>query len=241
MAKGINKVILVGRLGNDPDVRTGPSGVAVANISLATSDSWQDKQSGEWRERTEWHRVVFFRRLAEIVGQYLHKGSQIYVEGSLQTDKWQDQQGIERYTTKIMAREMQMLDSRTDSPNYGTPAAAGGNYSPYAQQPSSGGYSAPPQQPPVNPGMGQPNYSQPYSNQSPEQPAYPPTYPPEGTGQPASPSPYTDGGMGQPTSPPGSNAPAYPPNGTGQPTSPPGSNAHKPPDKDPDFDQDVPF
>jgi single-strand DNA-binding protein len=222
MARGINKVILVGRLGNDPDVRTGPSGVTVANIILATSDSWKDKLTGEWRESTEWHRVVFFKRLAEIVGQYLHKGSQIYVEGYLQTSKWQDKNtGQDRYKTEIIAREMQMLDSRTDSPNYGTPAA-GGNYSPYAQQPNSGGYGAPPQQP-VNPGMGQPNYSQPYSNQSQGQPAYPPPYPPENTGQPISPPPYTDGGMGQPTSPP------------------PVSNARKPPEKDPDFDQDVPF
>jgi single-strand DNA-binding protein len=223
MARGINKVILVGNLGNDPDVRTGPSGVTVANISLATGDSWQDKQTGEWRENTEWHRVIFFKRLAEIVGQYLHKGSQIYVEGYLQTSKWQDKNtGQDRYKTEIIAREMQMLDSRVNSPNYGTPAAAGGNYSPYAQQPNSGGYGAPPQQP-VNPGMGQPNYSQPYSNQSQGQPAYPPPYPPENTGQPISPPPYTDGGMGQPTSPP------------------PVSNARKPPEKDPDFDQDVPF
>ncbi|HEC85822.1 MAG TPA: single-stranded DNA-binding protein, partial [Thioploca sp.] len=108
MARGKNLVILIGNLGNDPDVRYTPAGVAVANISLATSYSTKDKQTGEWREETEWHRVVFFERLAEVAKQYLHKGSQIYVEGNLRTEKWQDKNGIERYTTKIYAREMQM-------------------------------------------------------------------------------------------------------------------------------------
>lgn len=112
MARGINKVILVGNLGNDPEVRYMPSGGAVANISIATSESWKDKQSGEQQERTEWHRVVFFNRLAEIVGEYLKKGAKVYVEGSLRTRKWQDQSGVERYTTEIVASEMQMLDGR---------------------------------------------------------------------------------------------------------------------------------
>jgi single-strand DNA-binding protein len=112
MARGINKVILVGNLGNDPEVRYMPSGGAVANITIATSESWKDKQTGEPQERTEWHRVVFFNRLAEIVGEYLRKGSKVYVEGSLRTRKWQDQAGVERYTTEIVAAEMQMLDSR---------------------------------------------------------------------------------------------------------------------------------
>jgi single-strand DNA-binding protein len=112
MARGINKVILVGNLGKDPEMRYTPGGAAVANITVATSDSWKDKQSGEQQERTEWHRVVFFNRLAEVVGEYLKKGSQVYVEGRLQTRKWQDQGGQDRYTTEVVASEMQMLGSR---------------------------------------------------------------------------------------------------------------------------------
>lgn len=113
MARGVNKVILIGNMGNDPEVRYTPNGSAVANITLATSSSWRDKQTGELQERTEWHRVAFFNRLAEIVGEYLHKGSKIYVEGSLRTRKWQDKNtGADRYTTEIIATEMQMLDSR---------------------------------------------------------------------------------------------------------------------------------
>jgi len=113
MAKGINKVILVGNLGNDPEVKYMPSGGAVTNFSLATADSWKDKTSGERVERTEWHRVVFFNRLAEIAGEYLKKGSQVYIEGSLRTRKWQDQGGQDRYTTEIVGSEMQMLGSRS--------------------------------------------------------------------------------------------------------------------------------
>jgi single-strand DNA-binding protein len=112
MAKGINKVILIGNLGQDPDVRYMPNGNAVANVTLATSDSWKDKNTGETQERTEWHRVVFFRRLGEIVGEYCKKGSKIYIEGRLQTRKWQDKNGQDRYTTEIVADQMQMLDSR---------------------------------------------------------------------------------------------------------------------------------
>lgn len=108
----INKVIIVGNLGQDPEVKYMPSGGAVANISIATTDSWKDKATGEKKEKTEWHRVVFFNRLAEIVGEYLRKGSQVYVEGSLRTRKWQDQSGQDRYTTEIVAREMQMLGGR---------------------------------------------------------------------------------------------------------------------------------
>lgn len=112
MARGINKVILVGHLGQNPAIKHMPSGSAIANISVATSDQWKDKESGEMRDRTEWHRVVFFNRLAEIAGKYLHKGSQVYIEGRLQTRKWQDQNGQDRYTTEIVASEMQMLGSR---------------------------------------------------------------------------------------------------------------------------------
>ncbi len=113
MARGVNKVILIGNLGNDPDIRYTAGGAAVANISLATAESWKDKNTGEKQERTEWHRIVFFGRLAEIVGEYLRKGSQIYVEGRLQTRKWQDKEGKDRYTTEIVANEMQMLGSRS--------------------------------------------------------------------------------------------------------------------------------
>jgi single-strand DNA-binding protein len=112
MARGVNKVILVGNLGKDPEMKYTASGAAIANITVATSESWNDKQTGEKQEKTEWHRVVFFRRLAEIVGEYLRKGSQVYIEGKLQTRKWQDQNGQDRYTTEIVANEMQMLGGR---------------------------------------------------------------------------------------------------------------------------------
>ena len=112
MARGINKVIIIGNLGNDPDVKYMPNGGAVANVTIATSESWKDKNTGEAQEKTEWHRVVFFRRLAEIVGEYLKKGSKVYIEGKLQTRKWQDQGGNDRYTTEIIAHEMQMLDGK---------------------------------------------------------------------------------------------------------------------------------
>lgn len=114
MARGINKVIVVGNLGNDPDVKYTQGGMAVTTISVATSESWKDKQTGEQQERTEWHRVKFFGKLAEIVGEYLRKGSQVYVEGKLQTDKYTDKAGVERYTTNIIANEMQMLGSRSE-------------------------------------------------------------------------------------------------------------------------------
>jgi single-strand DNA-binding protein len=126
MARGVNKVILIGNLGNDPEVRYTPSGSAVANVNLATSETWRDKQSGELQDRTEWHRVVFFNRLAEIVGEYLKKGSKIYVEGTLRTRKWTDKNGVERYTTEIIANEMHILDSRsgTSGSHPSTPASS---------------------------------------------------------------------------------------------------------------------
>lgn len=143
MARGVNKVILIGNLGADPESRYLPSGSAVANITLATSESWRDKQTGQQQERTEWHRVVFFNRLAEIVGEYLKKGSKVYVEGSLRTRKWQDKEGRDQYTTEIVANEMQMLDSRgggggggfSDGPGMGM---GGGQAAPARQQ---GGFS----------------------------------------------------------------------------------------------------
>ena len=110
---GVNKVIIVGNLGKDPEVRFMPNGGAVANITVATSDTWKDKQTGERRESTEWHRVVFFNRLAEIAGEYLKKGSQVYIEGRIRTNKWQGQDGQDRYTTEILANEMHMLGSRS--------------------------------------------------------------------------------------------------------------------------------
>lgn len=115
MARGINKVILVGNVGVDPDVRHLPNGNAVTTLSLATSESWKDKVTGEKQERTEWHRVVCFNRLGEIAGEYVRKGSKLYVEGSLRTRKWQDQQGQDKYTTEIIASDIQMLDSKVGS------------------------------------------------------------------------------------------------------------------------------
>ena len=112
MARGINKAIIVGNLGRDPEVRYTANGNAIANITVATTESWKDKQSGERQEKTEWHRVVFFGRLAEIAGEYLKKGAQVYIEGRLQTRKWEDKSGQERYTTEIVASDMQMLGSR---------------------------------------------------------------------------------------------------------------------------------
>lgn len=114
MARGVNKVILVGNLGNDPETRHLPSGGAVTNVTIATSESWKDKQTGQPQERTEWHRVVFFNRLGEIAGEYLKKGAKVYVEGSLRTRQW-EKDGVKRYTTEIVASEMQMLDSRGQS------------------------------------------------------------------------------------------------------------------------------
>ena len=142
MARGVNKVILIGNLGNDPETKFLPSGGAVTNVSLATSESWKDKQTGQMQERTEWHRVVFFNKLAEIAGEYLKKGSKVYVEGSLRTRKWQGQDGQDRYTTEIVVSEMQMLDGRGEgggaqprqggysasAPACAAPAAAGGGY-----------------------------------------------------------------------------------------------------------------
>jgi single-strand DNA-binding protein len=113
MARGsVNKVILIGNLGQDPEVRYMPNGNAVANITVATTETWKDRNTGENQERTEWHRVVLFRRLAEIAGEYLKKGAKVYLEGKLQTRKWQDQNGQDRYTTEVIADQMQMLDSR---------------------------------------------------------------------------------------------------------------------------------
>lgn len=149
-SRGVNKVILVGNCGQDPETKYMPSGGAVTNVSIATSEVWKDKQTGQPQERTEWHRVVFFNRLAEIAGEYMHKGGKVYIEGSLRTRKWQGQDGQDRYTTEIVATEMQLLDSRGagEGQNYG------GGYSQSAPQQSAPQQSAPASQsaaPPAKP------------------------------------------------------------------------------------------
>ena len=152
MARGINKVILIGNLGQDPEVRYMPQGGAVANLSIATSESWKDKATGEMKEQTEWHRVVIYQRLAEIAGEYLRKGSKVYIEGKLKTRKWQDQQGVERYTTEIVANELQMLDGRGEGQGGGMGGGMGGGqqgYQPRAPQqaaPQQAAYQGAPQQ-----------------------------------------------------------------------------------------------
>ncbi len=138
MARGVNKVILIGNLGADPETRYAPSGTAIANVRLATTDSRRDKESGEQIDRTEWHNIVFFSRLAEIVSEYLRKGSQVYVEGRLQTRKWQDRDGNDRYTTEIVADNMQMLGSRGGGGASAPPKERGGSSQPAAKpQPAS--------------------------------------------------------------------------------------------------------
>jgi single-strand DNA-binding protein len=153
MARGVNKVILVGNLGADPETRAMPSGATVSNIRIATSESWKDKTSGEQQERTEWHRVVMFGRLGEIAAEYLKKGSQVYIEGSLRTRKWQDKQGQDRYSTEIVANEMQMLGGRGGGqggmggggggePAYGGRSSESRDRPEYADAPAAGGRSA---------------------------------------------------------------------------------------------------
>ncbi len=140
MARGINKVILIGNLGADPETRAMPSGTTVANLRVATSESWRDKQSGEQQERTEWHRVALFGRLAEIAAEYLKKGSQVYIEGSLRTRKWQDKQGNERYSTEIIGNELQMLGGRGGGGGAGAAAGERGGAAPaYAEESGGGG------------------------------------------------------------------------------------------------------
>lgn len=176
MARGINKVILIGNIGQDPEVKYMPSGGAVTNVSVATSETWKDKNTGQPQERTEWHRVVFFNRLGEIAGEYLKKGSKVYIEGSLRTRKWQAQDGTDRYTTEIVASEMQMLDGRGDNAGMGggaIGAAAIANsfdQTPhYNNAPAQGGYNQGggyPQQP-----ARAPQQSAPQQNTPPHQPA----------------------------------------------------------------------
>lgn len=137
MARGVNKVILIGNLGADPEVRYTSGGSAVANLRLATSDSWKDRQSGEMQERTEWHRVVLFGRLAEVGEQYLRKGSRVYIEGRLQTRKWQGQDGQDRYSTEIVGNDMQMLDGRGEAPPADARRPSATNSAPATAAPAS--------------------------------------------------------------------------------------------------------
>ena len=183
MARGINKVILIGNLGTDPEVRYMPQGGAVANLTVATSESWTDKATNEKKEQTEWHRVVIYQRLAEIAGEYLRKGSKVYIEGKLKTRKWQDKDGVERYTTEIIANELQMLDGRGDGQQQGGGMGGGqqGGYQKPAQQ--QGGYQQPAQQ-------AAPAYQQPqqggYQQAAPQQGGYQkPVQPQGGYQQPA--------------------------------------------------------
>lgn len=139
-SRGVNKVILIGHLGNDPEIRYMPAGGAVANLTLATSESWRDKQSGEMREKTEWHRVVIFGKLAEVAGEYLKKGSQVYIEGSLQTRKWQDQSGQDRYTTEVVVNiggSMQMLGGNGGNNQAGSQQPARQTQQPQQQAPQN--------------------------------------------------------------------------------------------------------
>jgi len=152
MARGINKVIIVGNVGGDPETRYMPSGSAVTNLTVATNESWKDKQSGEQKERTEWHRVAMFNRLAEIAAEYLRKGSQVYIEGKIRTRKWQDKDGNDRYTTEIIADEMQMLGGRGGSGGGGSFGGGnqggdqgGGSQGGGSRGGSQGGGNAPPQ------------------------------------------------------------------------------------------------
>lgn len=176
-SRGVNKVIIVGNLGQDPEVRFFPNGGSVCNVTIATSESWKDKQTGEQKEQTEWHRVSFNNRLAEIAAEYLKKGSKVYIEGSLRTRKWQNQQGQDQYTTEIRANEMQMLDSRTgggmgggQQPNYNQNNTGGGFQQQAPQQPAAqqGGY----QQAPAAPQQSAPQQGGGYQQAAPQQGGY---------------------------------------------------------------------
>ncbi|XQW84625.1 single-stranded DNA-binding protein [Thalassotalea piscium] len=217
-SRGINKVIIVGNLGQDPEVRFMPNGGAVANFTVATSETWKDKQTGEQKEKTEWHRIVMYQRLAEIAGEYLKKGSKVYLEGRLQTRKWQNQQGADQYTTEIIVNDMQMLDSR------GQGAAQSGGF----QQAQSGGYNQAATQQPVQQPVQQPAQQPQY--QAPNQPAQPVYQAPAQQGGYQKPA-QQSGGYQQPAS-----APAQ--QGGYQQQAAPKVNPQEPTI---DFDDDIPF
>ncbi|MBB1487276.1 single-stranded DNA-binding protein [Oceanospirillum sp. D5] len=234
MSRGINKVILVGNVGQDPEVRYLPNGGAVANVSIATSESWMDKSSGQRQEKTEWHRVVFFGKLADVVSQYVKKGSKLYVEGKLQTRKWQDQSGQDRYTTEIVIDGfngvMQMLDSRD---GMGGGASAGmpqqGGY-------NNGGFNNNPAAQPMQQAAPQQNYQPQY-----QQPAQQPAATPQPVQQPAQaqqPAPVQQPAPQQAAQQP---APAPQQQASPQPGSQFGSPASNPGQSFDDFDDDIPF
>lgn len=177
-SRGINKVIIVGNLGQDPEVRFMPNGGAVANFTVATSETWKDKQTGEQKEKTEWHRIVIYQRLAEIAGEYLKKGSKVYLEGRLQTRKWQNQQGVDQYTTEVVVNDMQMLDSRGQGGGQGyqqpqQAAPQSGGYQQPAAAPQTGGYQPVQQAPAAQPHYQQPQQAAPQSGGY-QKPAYQP-------------------------------------------------------------------
>jgi single-strand DNA-binding protein len=176
MSRGINKVILIGNLGADPEVRYTQNSTAIANLSIATSETWKDKQTGEPREQTEWHRCVAYRRLAEIAGEYLKKGSKVYVEGRLQTRKWTGQDNVERYTTEVVINEMQMLDSR-GGPQGGPQGAAPQGQGFGGQQ--SGGYGGGQSQPSQQQQRPAPQPAQQQNQQPQQKPAEPAPFSPD--------------------------------------------------------------
>ncbi|WP_425434219.1 single-stranded DNA-binding protein [Marinospirillum celere] len=233
----MNKVILIGNLGQDPDIRFTQNQKQVANVSIATSEQWTDRQTGQKQERTEWHRVVFFDRLAEIVGQYLKKGSKVYVEGKLQTRKWQNQQGVDQYTTEIVANEMQMLDSAGGQPAYGN-AGRSAQPNDYAQQAPQGG----------QPGYSQPqgNYQQDYSQAAPQQaPAAPPPPPPQPRQAAPQPQQSPQAPPPQPQQQPQQNyqqQPAHPGGGYSNPAPQPQQTGGQPTSPSfNDMDDEIPF
>lgn len=187
MARGVNKVILIGNLGADPEVRYMPQGGAVANLTVATSESWTDKASNEKKEQTEWHRVVIYQRLAEIAGEYLRKGSKVYLEGKLKTRKWQDKDGVERYTTEIVANELQMLDGRGDNQQQG--GMGGGQQGGFqkAAPQQQGGYQQVPQQGGFQPQSGGYQQAAPQQQGGFQQQQRPAAQPQQGYQQPAQP------------------------------------------------------
>ena len=249
MSRGINKVILVGNVGQDPEVRYLPNGGAVANVSIATSESWMDKNSGQRQDRTEWHRVVFFGKLADVVSQYVKKGSKLYVEGKLQTRKWQDQSGQDRYTTEIVVDGfngvMQMLDSRDGGmgggASGGMPPQGGYGNNPAAQpmggQPMGGQpmQQAAPQQAPQ-----QPSYQQP-AQQAPQQPSYQQPAPAPQQAPQQAPAPQQAAPQPAPVPQQAAPQPAPQPAPQQAPASQFGSPASNPGQSFDDFDDDIPF
>ncbi|SFX69403.1 single-stranded DNA-binding protein [Marinospirillum alkaliphilum] len=238
MARGVNKVILIGNLGQDPEVRYTQNQKQVANLNLATSEQWTDRQTGQKQEKTEWHRVVLFDRLAEIAGQYLKKGSKVYIEGKLQTRKWQNQQGQDQYTTEIVGNELQMLDGRggDSGQSYGNAGYQGGND--YAQpQQSAGGYAAP-QQSYAAPAPQQPAAHQPYAAPAPQ----PQVQQPPVQQAPAAPvqQPYGAPAAGH-TAPPPRQPYAAPAQPQGQPQHPAQGQPAPQGKSFNEFDDDIPF